>query len=347
MKIKFEKMWIRNRERDVVMKRIFVIGSILLLVLFTLVEFTLPRTSGLNVKSDMPEKRVSAEELRRKLDRIQKDYQADCERLLADFNRRLEKEVSGEFISAENAVPSVVDELSGIGAGVKLCYKLAKDKLSGSQDFEEAYLAVMDEPVIQPCLRGRRIACGLLEELQQHLRERYAQYSMEVAQLGVSDEAGLQLSETDLAQLEASLSAFVVQGKKLQMTQGAAALGVALELAFFRKSCKMLFKLFAKPAEKVASSLGIGAICAVADGPIPVGDLIGGVITAGGLAWTVYDVYQVTCVLPEEMEEELRNGIRQTQDTLLEESRTLARNLANGYCRSGSAVYEQLSAQLK
>lgn len=328
------------------MNRFFVVGSLLLLVLFAAVCFHRPEIADWNLEQVPAKERLSPGELRRQFDRLQADYDADCEQLLRDFTKRLETESAGEFSCAKRAVPDVVNHLCRVKCSAKLCYKLAKDKVTGSSDFTDAYLAILDEPVIQPCLRANHIAGDLLQALELRLRERHAKYNVDAAFLCGENNSGVELPRADLTELRKSLSAFIGKCQTLHLTQAGATVGTAFELLFIRQSCSMIGKLFAKPAARIGSSLGVGALCAAADGPVPVGDIVGGVLAVGGIAWTAWDIYLVVKVMPRELTAELDKGIAAAEKTLQEESRGLAENLVKSYRSSGAAIRAQLEEQL-
>ena len=56
----------------------------------------------------------------------------------------------------------------------------------------------------------------------------------------------------------------------------------------------------------MAGSAAIGAGSAMADGPLPIGDAIGGAVVLGSTCWTAYDIWQATEVLPKELGKSLR-----------------------------------------
>jgi hypothetical protein len=52
-----------------------------------------------------------------------------------------------------------------------------------------------------------------------------------------------------------------------------------------------------------------GTAAAVADGPLPIGDVIGVALTVGGTAWSIYDLRQLSKQLPKDLENTLLNSI--------------------------------------
>lgn len=330
------------------MNKTLFIGSLFVIVLLFVIDFF--PFSGVQGVKITGEKSVASKddtaELCRKLDKINAVYNSDCDQILSEFFKDLEKTVSQDFARAGRAVPDVVKKISGFRVCAKLCYKLAKDKLKKTNDFTNAYMEVLNDPIIQPCLHANAAASGKLQLLEQRLRERSLRYAEEVASVCSTPDSDVKLPKTDLENLQRCMDAFIADSQKLNIQKTVVAAAGAFEVIFIRESCKSLMKLFAKPVLKICSSLGIAGICSVADGPLPIGDLAGGVITIGGLAWTAWDLYDVTVVMPEKLGSELRNGIIQTKRELLKETRNQARQIVDAYHQSGNSLHAQLKQQL-
>jgi hypothetical protein len=66
--------------------------------------------------------------------------------------------------------------------------------------------------------------------------------------------------------------------------------------------------LLGKAAARQAGTMAAGAGAAIADGPLPIGDIVGGVAVVGCTLWTWWDINKATNVLPEKLAETL-NGV--------------------------------------
>ena len=329
------------------MKKIFTIGSVILILLFLAVCFIRPEFNGLKIIRDAATRQKTTDRLRHQIEEQEARYNADCEKLLAAFVADLERNVSPDFDKASRAVPKVVDDLCGFKVCVKLCYKAAKDKIQGTHEFPDAYMAVMDAPIVQPCVHANAVASDMLQNLQQRLRERHAQYAADLAAVCRNENINGNLPAKDLENLQNCLETFAGKTFQAQLNKIMAGVGVVFEVIFIRESSRLIIKLLAKPVARICSSLGIGAICAVADGPLPIGDAIGVVFAVGGLAWTAWDVYDVMCRVPKNLNAELRNGIETTKAKLLGESRAQALNMVRAYQQAGSKTGQELRGQLK
>lgn len=332
---------------------VFLIVIGLLILGYALVQWGVPKSTPTAIR--IPEHPIEHQTvvpeydnrlLRQQIETLTNGYQADCSRIVSQYMNLLESNIESDFSQARNSIPRVVDDLSGFGACVKLSYKAAKDRLKGTNDFQEAYMAVIDGPIVQPSLRAHRTANEMLQMLDHRLKERYAQYSVDLAAACGRGVQESQIPASDLARLEECINNVAAYAQQYQAQKLMTAVGVTIEAIFIRQTCSAIVTLFAKPVAKISGSLGAGAICAAADGPIPIGDVVGGVLAIGGLAWTAYDVYEVTSVMPKRLESELRDGINETKDHLLSDSRTQAHEIMQTYQNSGNVLKAQLVREL-
>ena len=340
-------------------RNVFLIGTIALLIGFFLVhwkksEKTAPVILSIPGEAEVvetatpaPGPKYDSRILRQQIEMLTNGYQADCSQIAAQYMNLLESNVDSDFSQARNAIPRVVDDLCGFKACVKLSYKAAKDKLKDTHDFQDAYMEMIDAPIVQPSIRAHRTANDTLQMLDQCLKERYARYAVDLAAACDQNVRQELIPPSDLDRMLVCINNVAAYSQQYQREKLFASLGVVFEAIFFRQTCSAIVKLFAKPVAKICGSLGIGGICAAADGPIPVGDIVGGVLAFGGLAWTAYDIYDVTCVMPKHLESELRDGIDETRKQLLSDCRSQVNDILQTYQYSGNALKAELVKELR
>lgn len=78
----------------------------------------------------------------------------------------------------------------------------------------------------------------------------------------------------------------------------------------------------------MAASAGTAAV----DGPLPVGDIIGGVATVGCTLWSGWDVYQASKVLPAKLAETLRSATDECERQCREDARRIGEDLVSKFC---------------
>ena len=338
----------KGQNNHVFWKTFFFSGLVFLIVGFVLIHsgvfqrgISIPE---LKTVQNTQDRAYDSDMLCQQINDLDIGYQEDCNRFMLQYMELLEFKIDSDFVKAKKSIPEVIDQLTGLNVCVKFCYKAAKDKLKGTNDFEEAYMDIINQPIVQPCLHANALASETLKTLDQHLKERYAQYAMDLAV--VCGDTGEEVSSPDVERLLQCINTVAASSSQFQQEKIFALVGVAFEAIFIRSTCNAIVKLFAGPVAKICSSLGVGGICAAADGPFPVGDAIGGVLAVGGLAWTAYDIYDVTCVLPEKLKTELETGITETQEKLMDDSKNKARELLEIYQNCGSTLKTELIKEI-
>lgn len=155
-----------SEQEDFTMKKFFIIGSVILILFGIAVYLAKPgiAKTGTDTEKVNPHRidEVDTNALCHRIDEQKAKYNADCRQLLSAFLADLEKNVAPDFARAEFAVPSVVNDLSGFKVCGKLCYKAAKDMMTGSHDFTDAFIATMDVPIIRSCVHANMVASDML-----------------------------------------------------------------------------------------------------------------------------------------------------------------------------------------
>ena len=190
----------------------------------------------------------------------------------------LDAKAKPHFDQAERNVPAVVAEMSSTGNFIKLCWLMAGDKLSGSHDTREYLESAIRDRIIVPCQRGAKV------------------YGCEVDEAAVSKE----LLESGRSNVKATAYA---------------AGGLALEAVFIRSTLASLNSVLGAIAARLSAAYGGGAACAVADGPLPIGDIIGLALAAGGTIWSISDLCEVQKQLPRELSQVLHRSIRDCRES--------------------------------
>ena len=181
------------------------------------------------------------------------------------------------FDEASRNVPSVVEQLTEIGASCRLCGLMVRDKLAGTHETQDYLSSVLKEPIIVPCRKGAEVyGCGF-------------------SSAGFLD--SLKSVNADYAAIK-----------------GYALGGLAIEAIFIRQTIASLNMTLGSVVARLSATFGSGTASAVADGPLPVGDIIAIVMAAGGTAWSGYDLWKAREQLPAELTALLLSVIRDCQD---------------------------------
>ena len=178
------------------------------------------------------------------------------------------------FDEAERNIPKVVSDLSGTKSFLNLCYLAVTDKITGSDKLEREIASVIDGPILAPCRKGAAVyGCGI--------------------------NSGLAHGNLSAIHREAVTSALYAAG------------GLALEAVFLKPTMDALQRVIGPLIGKIAAKLGVGATCAAADGPLPIGDTIGVILAVGGTAWSVHDLLDLRRDLPDAIASALHQAIQE------------------------------------
>ena len=176
----------------------------------------------------------------------------------------LDARAKPHFDRAKQNIPAVVEELTSYGSMVKFCYLASCDKLSGGNRAQEYLASVINARIIDPCREGAKV------------------YGCDV------NPASFQQHIIELNSDAAVASAY-------------AASGLMLEAVFLKSTVKAFTSVLGAISSRLAAAYGTSAVCAVADGPFPIGDTIAVLLATGSTAWCAYDLWQAKVQLHSEL----------------------------------------------
>ena len=189
----------------------------------------------------------------------------------------LDARAKPHFDEAERNVPSVVADLTANGNFLKLCWLMAKDKMSGTHETQKFIESKIHDRIVVPCQRGAQV------------------YGCKVDEAAISRE-------------------LLESGRDNAKAAAYAAGGLALEAVFIRSTLASLRSVLGAIVGKLASAYGSGAACAAADGPLPIGDIIGVGLAVGGTIWSIDDLCHAQKQLSRELSEILYQSIHDCRD---------------------------------
>ena len=188
----------------------------------------------------------------------------------------LDAQAKPHFDEARRNIPSVVDQMTGTGALCKLCWLMSRDKITGSHKTQDYLESILKGPIVGPCRTGAKV------------------YGCDISSAGFVN--GVKAINSDYA-----------------LTGAYAMTGLSIEALFLKKTIASLRTVLGKIVARLSTSYSSGSACAAADGPLPIGDIIGIVMAAGGTVWSAYDLYQVKTQLGPEMKNLLQQSIQECQ----------------------------------
>lgn len=262
--------------------------------------------------------------LRREVEERTELYRRQNGELLQEFLAALPNAGDASFRRAVVNIESFIKRTTKMSFCTKLVYKMVKDKLTGDSSLSEALEPIVRDELCAPLGAGHAAVDNELRNFMLRLQENHNRYRADVMEIAHRED--FQGGTLPLAtRLPERLGALEQQVMDFAVTKTLTAVGVGLEAVFARSLYLAIRRVAAHAAAKLAGTASAAAVSAVADGPLPVGDIIGAVIGVAGTVWTGYDVYQVSVKLPKELRAELMELVRKTRSEALTEAEAQAR----------------------
>ena len=178
------------------------------------------------------------------------------------------------FIAEANA--AVHDVVATICADrLRLCWLLMKDKLCGTATARDFIAATINPRITAPLGKAASIyKCALNTD----------------AAIGMTEDAALDILSRQLY----------------------ASAGLAVEAVCISTTLDSCVRVLARCSPKLAASWGLFGTCAAADGPFPIGDVIGVALAIGCYAWCCLALYEAYAALPGNISAALQAAISDT-----------------------------------
>ena len=131
----------------------------------------------------------------------------------------------------------------------------------------------------------------------------------------------------------------LIEQKKddLKWGQIDAGISTAIEAACIRQTVAAVARILGKTGARQAGTMVAGAGAAAADGPSPICDAVACVAIVGCTAWSAWDVYQATTVLPEELRTTLESATQSCERQTLDEVKEAGKSIYDAYLALASA----------
>ena len=262
--------------------------------------------------------------------RIQK-YRGDVAATVERYRKMVPlSEAEAAFRNSEDSAAFIASKkgLCGFKCCVSLAYKMAYDKVKGTTRTEEAISPIVKEKIVDEIEKAVAAYARWTADFQKELATEEAALAADLAVKSKSFESAVSvLSEENAKSVSLAVDAFSSAVQKHASEAALATVGLALETVMIKTSytaiknvvSRLLGVGLSSAVKRAGTSLTAGGVAAVVDGPLPIADIVGGVIAVAGLSWSAYEIYDVTKTMPEEMNAKIREAIMQTR-TALEEN---------------------------
>jgi len=264
----------------------------------------------------------------KKVAQLKADYIATLDRHYATFLSDVESDASARFGEVRDGIPGVVSKFGAFSRCKDLLVTLVKDKISNGNRTEQSIKRDLEADFYRGLYDAR-------DKVNAHLATSLR--NAEAERKSFQRELEVELDSIELPGDEAFKGLLTDGGDRIEKSKRdllegliAATISTAFEAACIQFTVNTISRLLGRAAARMAGSAVVGTGAALVDGPLPIGDIIGGVMVVGSTAWSVRDVYRAAKTLPTELNKTLRPVVNDC------ESQTVGEIKA-----TGKAIYEE------
>ena len=290
--------------------------------------------------------------------RIQK-YKGDVAETVEHYRKKLPlSEAEAAFRKSEDGASFIASKegLCGFKCCVSLAYKMAYDKVKGITRTEDAISPIVKEKIVDEIEKAVAAYARWTTDFQKELATEESALAADLAVKSKSFESAVSVfSEENAKSVSLAVDAFSRDVQDHAYKAAEAAVSLALETVMIKTSYTAIKNVVVRLAgvalssavKRAGASIAAGGTAAVVDGPLPIGDIIGAVLTVGGLSWTAYDIYVVTKTMPDEMNAKIREEIVQTRKALEEKALANLQKAKMDYEASAEQKLSEINKILK
>lgn len=259
---------------------------------------------------------------------LRKEYEEEVCRIHREFLAKVDATAVAEFGRVRAGIPGVVEKFGTMSRCAELVKTVAIDKWKGGSRTEASVNKDLEVSYYAKLYSARDNVAGCLQDLTSNLESARRAFAVQL-----KDELALGELPGDggyRAMLVECGERIEKSKRDLAVGQIAAGVSVAFEAVCIRQTVAVVSSLLGKAAARQVGTMAAGAGAAAIDGPLPIGDIVGGIAVLGCTAWTGWDVYKATKVLPANLAKTLdsvtRDCERQCRDEVLKTGEKLVAN---------------------
>ena len=288
--------------------------------------------NGKSSSSSSAERNAENKKIERRervMEELRVGYLRSVERLHENFRKEVAGIAQSEFAGVRASIPAVADKFGGFSRCKDLFKDMVVDKIKGGNRVEKSINADLERDYYNSLYAARDKVVACLENLVINLdavRKEYC-FSME-KELALECLPGDESYEKHLKEYSAKIEE---KKQTLKSAQNIAAITTAIEAILVRQTVSSVSRLLGRAVARQAAALGAGAAAVIVDGPLPLGDIIGGIIALGGLGFAARDIYKATKVLPAKLRKALEETTDACEKECLREVLDLGQKMSSAY----------------
>lgn len=261
---------------------------------------------------------------------LRTEYNGEVDRLYRDFLSEVDSAVSDGFGRTRASIPNIVEKFGSVSHCASLVKAMVSDRLFGG-DRVDVIMQQDLTPFYSKLYMARDNVLECVHRLAANLADANKSFALKLGkELETAETIGDDEYKRRLQQWAEDVDKGIVDLTSGQLVAG---ISVAVEAVCVRETVATVAKLLGGIAMRQAGTMAASAGAAAVDGPLPVGDIIGGVATVGCTLWSGWDIYQAAKVLPEKLAETLRSTTDDCERQCREEASRIGANLVTQFCK--------------
>ena len=289
-----------------------------------------PDSSTSPVRSDNTTRQeAQVTERAKKVAQLQTDYTAAIDRHYAAFVSEVESVAAARFGNVRSRIPSVVSKFGTFSRCKDLLVTLVRDKMDNGCRTANSLKHDLEANFYRGLYDARdEVNACLVSFLK----------NAEAERLSFRHELEVELDSVELPGDESFRNVLINGGERIEkckreLAEGqiVAAISAIIEATSIRVTVSTIARILGKAAARMAGSVAVGAGAAVADGPLPFGDIFCGAVVLGSTCWTGCEIWQATKVLPKELGKALRAAVNDCEANTVSDFRNAGEEIYRIY----------------
>jgi hypothetical protein len=328
-------MLYQNKRQIAIMNSKVRKSVIWVLLLIGLLVAYLAHRHNVEAKRKMEQLKKARQDLRIKIQDAYEQTTQKNDAAYLNFINSSDSLVNRHFDRAINNIETVVSELASFKGCGELFYYSVKDKATDDNEVAVVIQSVLGEKITSEAAEGLRNAEFSLTELQEALtRNRQDMASairIQTESIGILRDVGFESSlknlNNELAYLSRAFSE--ISSSTIYSVIG---LTTGTITAIIEESTRNVIKrIIGKIVARMGATGSAAFIAAASDGPLPVGDIIGAIMTVGGMTWSAIELYNAQSVLKDQLTSELHNVLIEHKQNVISTKNKLSKDLIEAH----------------
>ena len=268
--------------------------------------------------------------------KLHAEYEDALKRHYGNFLSEVQQVADTQFDAVRAMIPGVVAQYGTFSRCKNLFKTIVIDKIKGRNETENSIRRDLEAEYYRGLYAARDKVSGCLASFLSNAETAKEKFRIElVAEL---DAAALPGDDAYKALLVKCGDEIERKKDALKWGQIDAGIASVFEAVCIRQTVKAVAKLLGKAAIRQAGTTTAGAVSAVADGPLPIGDIVGATAIVGCTAWSAYDIWNATKILPNALRSTLESATQKCKRQTLEEAKMGGATIYRTYLDAAAVI---------